>query len=220
MKTEKFFSAAAWALCPAVVTAVAVFCLASCSGRTDASLKEAVAAQLAAFPESTAQDVYKSFCQDYLGPEHLIPDPESARQYMQSELSSYREDLAAGEYEVPAERYYPVGDSGNYIRVDLSVVLDSLVSSEALLDAFVESANAGQNMTPDEWKAKWAEVEAVLRSDFPSVPGLQDDLAAIDSLVTEGHLILHHSPAFNQAYHPHYRIIQKDIFARSILPLL
>lgn len=32
--------------------------------------------------------------------------------------------------------------------------------------------------------------------------------------------VLSHSPQFKQAYHPHYRIIRRDIFERDILPHL
>jgi len=102
----------------------------------------------------------------------------------------------------------------------LSVVLDSLVSEENLLNAFVESANAGKNMTEDQWKEKWKEIETILRKDFPGIDSLEEDLSQIDSLVSQGNLILHHSRMFNAAYHPHYRIIRKEVFDKQILPFL
>ena len=191
----------------AVITA-----LSSCDQR----IKVAISDQLAAYPESRVQDIYKSFCQDNLGPEHLIPNPDAAREYLRSELETYRSDLDSGKYAVPERRYIPVGDRGNYIRVDLSVVLDSLVSEEALLDAFVSSANAGQNMTPEQWTEKWRKVAAVIRRDFPEIPDSEEDLSRIDSLMAQGHYILHHSPEFTAEYHPHYRIIEKGIFGNSI----
>ena len=120
------------------------------------------------------QDIYKSFCQDNLGPGHLIPDPAYARDYLTTELTSFREDLDSLRYDAPARMYEPVGDRGNYVRVDLSVVLDGLVSEEMLLDAFVRSANEGRTV----------------------------------------------SPAFEAAYHPHYRIIAKDIFETELKPLI
>lgn len=98
------------------------------------------------------QDIYKSFCQDNLGPEHLIPNPDAARNYLTSELEEYKQDLEAGLYAIPTLRYYPVGDEGNYIRVDLSVILDGLIGLEEYLDAFVRSANSGVKKSHDEWK--------------------------------------------------------------------
>ena len=32
--------------------------------------------------------------------------------------------------------------------------------------------------------------------------------------------VKHHSRAFNEAYHPHYRIVRRDIFEKEILPLI
>ena len=93
---------------------------------------------------------------------------------MQDIYKSFREDLDSLRYDAPARMYEPVGDRGNYVRVDLSVVLDGLVSEEMLLDAFVRSANEGRTV----------------------------------------------SPAFEAAYHPHYRIIAKDIFETELKPLI
>ena len=44
----------------------------------------------------------------------------------------------------------------------------------------------------------------------------EEDLAAIDSLITAGHLILHHSEAFSKSYNPHYRIVDRQIFDNVI----
>ena len=179
-------------------------------------IKEAVSEQLRLYPESRAQDIYKSFCQDNLGPGHLIPNPDYAKAYLLEELQTYREDLDSMLYEKPSIRYVPVGDKNNFVRVDLSVILDSLITTETLLDAFVRSANEGNMTSEDEWKAKWAAVEKVLRKDFQSIPDLNMDLAAIDSLVAEGRLILHHSKVFEKTYHPHYRIVAKDILEKVL----
>lgn len=179
-------------------------------------VREAIRRQITQYPETRVQDIYKSFCQDCLGPGHLIPNPDAARAYLMEELQTYRADLASGLYKIPAERYVPVGDAGNYVRVDLSVVLDSLVDAETLLEAFVRSANEGETLTEEEWKAKWTSVAAVIREDFPALPDAASELAAIDSLMAEGHYILHHSPVFEQTYHPHYRIVARDIFEKEL----
>ena len=195
----------------AVLLGVALF--ASC--QADAT-KDAIREQLRTYPESRAQDIYKSFCQDNLGPGHLIPNVESARAYLMDELQNYQADIDSGLYRKPELRYVPVGDTGNYIRVDLAVVLDSLISADELLNAFVRSANEGKTLSEEAWKAKWASVKKNLRKDFPNIPDEEEDLAAIDSLMAEGQFILHHSRVFNQAYHPHYRIVARDIFEKEL----
>ena len=182
--------------------------------------ERAIRQQLQDYPESRVQDIYKSFCQDNLGPGHLIPDPQSARNYLESEIQTFREDLDSARYDAPSIMYYPVGDNGNYVRVDLSVVLDGLVSEETYLDAFVRSANEGKRLTEEQWVAKWREVEKVIKKDFPDIPDAVKDLEMIDSYVEKGDLIMHHSEAFSNAYNPHYRIIARDIFEKEIKPLI
>ena len=203
---------------PLNLAAIATLLLfASC--RTD-STRDAIDSQWLQFPESRAQDFYKSFCQDNLGPEHLIPDPASAANYLKEEFRSYQEDLDSLRYHAPELLYYEVGDQGNYVRVDLSVVLDSLVGEEAFLDAFVRSANEGKRIPEDEWVAKWQEVAKTLRKYHKDIPDLDKDLGTLDSLVAEGNLIMRHSQEFRDAYHPHYRIIARDIFTHELKPLI
>ena len=192
---------------------ISILALASCQRQ---AIRDAIRAQLREYPETRVQDVYKDFCQDNLGPGHLIPNPASARDYLLSELSEYREDLDSARYVKPELRYFPVGDRHNFVRVDLSVVLDGLVGEEALLEAFVRSANEGRIASEKDWVRKWRRVAAVIERDFPGIPGAAADLAAIDSLIAGGNLILHHSPAFEEAYHPHYRIVASDIFDKEL----
>ena len=54
------------------------------------------------------QDIYKSFCQDNLGPGHLIPGPQSTRNYLESELRAFKENLDSARYDAPGIMYYPV----------------------------------------------------------------------------------------------------------------
>ena len=199
-----------------------IFIMALCllAGCQSDSVKDSIGRQLKEYPESRVLDIYKCFCQDNLGPGHLIPNKETARQYLMWELSAYRQDLDSAKYTKPALRYFSVGDEGNYVHVDLSVVLDSLMSAEDYLDAFVRSANEGVHRSPEKWKRKWAEIASCIREYFPDIPDATHDLAFIDSIMAGDDLIIHHSDAFGNAYHPHYRIISKSIFESEILPLI
>ena len=58
-------------------------------------------------------------------------------------------------------------------------------------------------------------IDAQLRQ-YPDIPDAACDLAAIDSLIARGELILHHSPAFEAAYHPHYRIVARAIAEQEL----
>lgn len=196
---------------------LSLFFLLSCSPSPE---KAAISRQLQDYPESRVQDIYKSFCQDNLGPGHLIPNPESARNYLMSELNTFRSDLDSARYQAPAILYYPVGDEGNYVRVDLLVVLEGIVGEEAFLDAFVRSANQGKRVTEEQWVAKWNAVEKVIRKEFKSIPDAGKDLEMINENVANGNLIMHHSEVFGETYNPHYRIIARDIFEKELKPLI
>ena len=191
--------------------------LASCQS---ASVRNGIERQLKEYPESRVQDIYKCFCQDNLGPEHLIPNPQTAADYLTSELTEYSQDLASHKYSKPTLRYFPTGDEGNYVRVDLSVVLDGFITSDEYLDAFVRSANQGTKRTTEQWKAKWTAVERCIRKHYMTIPDADKDLQEIKALMDEGHFIIHHSDKFGQIYNPHYRIIAKKIFESEILPLI
>lgn len=199
---------------------VPVFLLFLFLGCQPSSEKTAIESQLRDYPESRVLDIYKSFCQDNLGPGHLIPNPQSAKNYLMSELETFREDLDSARYDAPGIMYYPAGDKGNYVRVDLSVVLDGLVDQEAYLDAFVRSANEGKRLTEEQWVAKWKRIEKIIRKHFPDIPDAKEDIETINSYLDKGELIIHHSEAFSKAYNPHYRIIARDIFEKEIKPLI
>ncbi len=184
------------------------------------SVHNGIERQLKEYPESRVLDIYKCFCQDNLGPEHLIPNPETAADYLASELTEYSHDLASRKYSKPTLRYFATGDEGHYVRVDLSVVLDGFMTADEYLDAFVRSANQGTKRTTEQWKAKWADVERCIRKRYMTIPDADKDLQEIKALMDEGHFIIHHSEKFGQVYNPHYRIIAKDIFETEILPLI
>jgi hypothetical protein len=203
-----------------ILTLAAVLLVFCCRQTSELTTRDFIELELEAYPESRAQDVYKSFCQDNLGPEHLIQDPVSAAQYLKEELRTYQEDLDSLRYKVPTSLYDYVGDQNHYVRVDLSVILDGLVTEEAFLDAFIRSANEGKRVTEKEWVKKWREVSKILRKDFKDIPDLDQDLHKLDSLVAEGHYIMHHSQAYRDAYHPHYRIIATNIFIDELRPLI
>ena len=200
--------------------ALYILTLALCIGCQSASIKSGIERQLKEYPESRVQDIYKCFCQDNLGPEHLIPNPQTAADYLASELTEYSHDVASRKYSKPTLRYFATSDEGNYVRVDLSVVLDGFMTADEYLDAFVRSANQGTKRTTEQWKSKWADVERCIRKHFMTIPDADKDLKEIKALMDEGNFIIHHSDKFGQVYNPHYRIIAKDIFESEILPLI
>ena len=71
-----------------------------------------------------------------------------------------------------------------------------------------------------EWKSEWSEIEAVIISMDLNLENFEKDLEMIHSVLEQGEYAVHHSAIYNSEYHPHYRIIEKNIFEEEILPLL
>ena len=184
---------------------VLLFYVSACDrGIVDAeAVKAAVATQMESFPESRLQDLYKSFFQDRFGPGHIITDRQSALDYILSEWANA--DTLMG------PRTETCGWQGNYVRVNLSVLADSLMTAEELTDALMASAKEVKEEDVQAWKAEWAEILAIIEKEYPDIPDLQQDKASIDELLASGQYAYHHSAAYNVAYHPHYRIIASEL---------
>ncbi|MDR0666999.1 MAG: MBL fold metallo-hydrolase [Prevotellaceae bacterium] len=166
----------------------------------------AVDRQLQRYPESRLTDIYKHFFQDYFGPGHAIKDPESAGRYLQQELALCGE--CTGD---PIE---PTGWQGRYCRVDLCVVKENRITQEALLNAFIESANNALTPPPEAWSHTWNEMIRRLDAMPLDVPDYETDKAALQAILHDGHYAVHHSETYEQHYNPHYRIIRKTILDR------
>ena len=184
---------------------VLLLCAGACDRKiVDAeAVKAAVATQMESFPESRLQDLYKSFFQDRFGPGHIITDRQSALDYILTEWASA--DTLMG------PRTETCGWQGNYVRVNLSVLADSLMTAEELTDALMASAKEVKEEDVQAWKAEWAEILAIIEKEYPDIPDLQQDKARIDELLASGQYAYHHSAAYNAAYHPHYRIIALEL---------
>ena len=185
--------------------------LVSCRHKEKAqTLQMAIEHQMDIYPESRLQDIYKSFYQDYFGPGHLITDTAMVRHYLYSELS---------ENDVSSPFYFePTGREGRFVRVFLSAVADSLVSADELLDAFIRSANEFQE-PKTKWVAEWADIVRTIRDNEIPVEGFDEDEPVLTE-AAHNNQAMHHSLPYNDTYHPHYRIVRRDIFEKEIKPKL
>ena len=174
------------------------------------AVHSAIERQLATYPESTLQDIYKSFYQEHFGPGHIISDTASARRYLMRELSE------VGKTQSPY--YEPTGSQGDYVRVYLSAVSDSLITAEQLLDAFVRSANSRQEPTIS-WMEKWETIVSIIQANKIELEGFETDLPLLTEAARNNQAV-HHSRRYNEAYHPHYRIVERSIFERELMQAL
>ena len=194
----------------AIITVTVI--LISCGDTKNDDIRIAVENQLKAYPNSTLQDLYKNFFQDYFGPGHIVSDTTSAGNYLNSELASF--DNATGAY------YEPTGFNGNFYRVNLSVIKEGIISRDVFFDAFIRSVSNIKPISVEEWQKEWAQIDSVIQTMNLQLINYSEEREKLFSLLEQGKFVMHHSEQFSNAYDPHYRIIEREIFLKEILPLL
>ena len=167
--------------------------------------------QLRTYPESRLLDIYKSCFQDYMGAEHLVADTQGAKAYLDDELQTTSLDELLPWY------YEPCGIDSNYVRVSLRVVKEGIITEDMLLDAFIRSANSGKRPTVASWHERWRVIIAAIDQMELNLPHYQQDREYIDTILSQGKYAISHSPEYREAYHPHYRIVERHIFEHEIL---
>ena len=201
--------------CLSIIYIMIVVLLTACTNTKPDNQTDAVADFVTHFfyqyPKATLQDVYKGSFQDYFGPAHLLNDRKAVKNYIEYELS--KADTLGGGY------YEPCGWRGQYLRVNLSVIADSIVPIESFIDAFVASAQ-GEPTFSQEWLVEWNMIQRTVKRLYPDLEHFTTDSAHIAQQLSEGNYVMHHSRAFNQHYHPHYRIIRREHFEQYILPAI
>ncbi len=170
-----------------------------------------VANQLREYPLSQLADLYKSSFQDAFGPEHLVENVESVMSYLSKELSSMQKSSLP---------YYEFcGTEGNFVRVNLSVVLDNIISKEELADAFIRSSKMiNKYLTIKAWQKEWRERCQIISQMNLNLKDFQKDSLYIENLIQQGEYAWVHSRVYHDVYKPHYRIIHRDIFFKELFP--
>ena len=166
--------------------------------------------QLQNYPKSRLLDIYKSCFQNYMGAEHLVSDRQMVTAYLDEELNTTSlDDLMPWYYE-------PCGIEGNYVRVSLRTVKEGIIQENLLLDAFIRSANNKERPSIDSWREQWHKIIGTIEQMNLNLPSYSEDKQFIDSILSAGKYAISHSPDYREAYHPHYRIVERNIFEREI----
>ena len=168
--------------------------------------------QLQNYPKSRLLDIYKSCFQDYMGAEHLVSDRQMVKAYLDEELNNTSlDDLMPWYYE-------PCGIDSSYYCVSIRAIKESLVSEDLLLNAFIRSANTENRPSVESWSKRWHKIIGTIDQMKLDMPNYQEDKQFIDSVLSVGKYAISHSPDYCEAYHPHYRIVERNIFEREIKP--
>lgn len=170
--------------------------------------------QMESYPQSRLLDIYKSCFQDYMGAEHLVSDKDRVKAYLDEELNTTTLDELMPWY------YEPCGIDGNYVRVSIRAVKEGIITKDLLLDAFIRSANNPRRPTIEAWRDRWYEIIGTIDEMHLNLPNYLEDKQFIDSVLSKDKYAISHSPEYREAYHPHYRIVERGIFEQEILPQL
>ena len=177
------------------------------------NVEKFVSDQMRQYPEMRLLDIYKSCFQDFMGAEHLVSDYERVKHYLDAELEQ------TGLDELPSWYYEPCGIKGQYVRVNIRVIKESLITEEKLLDAFIRSAN-GKHPSVRQWETRWHKIIGKIDKMQLGLPFYEEDKRFIDSILSEEKYAISHSENYRDAYHPHYRIVERKIFEKEIKPFL
>lgn len=189
---------------PVLCLIAVMFIFSSCGDQNRKLIRDSLSAKLESYPESTLQDLYKSYFQDYFGPGHMISDTAAARKYLEYELNmdDYSDTVLLEK----------TGYRGNFYRVNLLLVKEGVIPKDLFLKHFIESVNSVQGISIEEWKREWAIIISEAEAIAGEISSFDQDKAFIDSLLNSGNYVVHHSEKYLEAYHPHYRIIHREIF--------
>jgi hypothetical protein len=150
-------------------------------------------AHLTRYPSMQIQDVYKLVHQATMGSEHAMSSLEGARNWMERELA----EMGLGPDEPVLD---PISEDGQIVRVHLRPFVAGGGASDALLDAFIRTAN--------EYRG---DVQ-ILKNYWNIATGIgcyplteMDDF--IQSMQAENYPAVHHSPEYERLYRPAYRVV-------------
>ena len=169
--------------------------------------------QMTLYPKSHLLDIYKSCFQDYMGAEHLASARGRVKDYLDEELNT------TGIEGMPQWYYERCGIKGRYVRVSLRAVMEGLITEDMLLDVFIRSANV-KRPSVKSWRRKWHKIIGTIDKMNLNLPDYDRETQFIDSILSVGKYAISHSSDYREAYHPHYRIVERRIFEKELKPLI
>ena len=112
------------------------------------------------------------------------------------------------------------GWESNFVRLNLSVIKDSIIPYDIYFNAFIRSVSNINTPTIEEWKTEWKNIEDIIKSMGLDLPNYDEDKILIDTNLEKGDYVGHHSKIFEDSYSPHYRIITTEIYINELLPII
>ena len=158
------------------------------------------------YPLMEPQDYGKLIFQSVFGPEHMVANRQMVWEYMVEEFSGMTQDALPQVSE----------DIGNGLCRFPLCACSSMEAAELLTDLFVLTAKEGGGTSEEEKDRLREELRDKLELvKALEIPGME---AWAQQWREKGYPAVHHSKAYNEAYHPHYRLLRKEY--ASYFPVL
>jgi hypothetical protein len=170
---------------------------------SDEPLQVLIQTHLARYPESEIVDVYKLLHQATFGPGHLIASKKATREWLERES-----ELLTPSTKAPlVESIHP---DGQIVRLHLRPYLAYGGQIKLLLNAFVRSAEQVQG-EPDTMARRWEFFEGLCQPGaiYADRFDLQEVVLFGRIRTREGWSAMHHSPAYQAAHKPYYRVLTR-----------
>lgn len=191
-----------------------LFDMKCCGELTVMNVETSLRAMKCRYPKITLCDVYKSFYQDYFGAGHIISDKKKAMNYIKEELKTVNKISVGVEMNCRAMRseatgFEDCGAIGRYVRVDLWKIKNGEIDIKDYVSMLMQSVE--EKIDTAGWLKEWNFILYVIQESHIKIDNYDKDLQLINSRIAAGEYGMHHSKVFNECYHPHYRIIKREI---------
>jgi len=170
---------------------------------SDERLIEMIRVHLGRYSEAGMLDVYKLLHQATFGPGHLITNRNSAREWLEQEAGL----IVPSAEEALVESVHPDGD---IVRIHLRPYFARETNLKPLLDAFVRSAEQIRG-DPAIMSERWRlfESQCAPAGEFSGQFDPREVRLFGRTRAGENWPAVHHSPAYQRAYHPAYRVLSR-----------
>jgi hypothetical protein len=153
---------------------------------------------LARYPLLEIRDLYKLLHQATQGSEHAVQDTDAARRWLECELR----EMGAGSEE---PRMDPISEDSRVARIHLRPYLASGGDPTKLLEAFIRTANTFRGSIVD-LEQSWS--LAIQIAAHGLLPYQHQDMQSFFTRMRALNFpTVHHSPGYEAAYHPAYRVV-------------
>jgi hypothetical protein len=180
------------------------------------SYKASIEYILKKYPESTLIDIYKYFYQSRFGPEHFIKDSLIALKMLHDELEN--EEITSYKSKPDSFLIEVLLPDKRFVRVDLSLVKDRIISPNLLFTAFFHSSLKYDSTDYENWKKDWNEIISLIQNEKIKIKNFNEDKTRIENSLKQNKFVFSHSTHYKNIYKPHYRVIDYKIFKIFLLP--